>query len=242
MPAADATNGLRPVPFPTVPIAVLAIALTSLSSAVIWRPELHTIREMLIVLPRLSSMLWAIAGAIAIAGLVSVPLELMAIAAGVMLGAPRGAAAALLGALAGAALGYVVGRQIGATRLPRWMSRRSYRSARQLGARGVIGVLVLRLASVATSGSIHLVCGAGRVPFSTFMTGTLLAFVPAIAALAALGSLLRQTLLNPTTSNVAVTIVTAILLTAAAAILRTLLLIRQFAPSVSSHRARAEFG
>jgi hypothetical protein len=38
------------------------------------------------------------------------------------------------------------------------------------------------------------------------------------------------------------TIVAAILLTAAAAILRTLLLIRQFAPSVSRQRARAEFG
>jgi phosphatidylserine/phosphatidylglycerophosphate/cardiolipin synthase-like enzyme/uncharacterized membrane protein YdjX (TVP38/TMEM64 family) len=242
VPAADATNGLRPVPFPTVPIAVLAIALASLSSAVIWRPEFRTIREMLIALPHMPSMPWTIAGAIAVAGLVFVPLELMAIAAGVVLGAPRGAAAALLGALAGAALGYVLGRQIGAIRLPRWMSRRSYRSARQLGARGVIGVLVLRLASVATSGSIHLLCGAGRVPFSTFMTGTLLAFVPAIASLAGLGSLLRQTLLNPTTSNVVVTIVAAILLIAAAAILRTLLLIRQFAPSVSSQRARAEFG
>jgi len=242
LPAADATNGLRPVPFPTVPIAVLAIALASLSSAVIWRPEFRTIRETIIALPHMPSISWTIAGAIAVAGLVFVPLELMAIAAGVMLGAPRGAAAALLGALAGAALGYVLGRQIGAIRLPRWMSRRSYRSARQLGARGVIGVLVLRLASVATSGSIHLLCGAGRVPFSTFMTGTLLAFVPAIASLAALGSLLRQTLLNPTTSNVFVTIVAAIFLTAAAAVLRTLLLIRQFAPSVSSQRARAEFG
>jgi phospholipase D1/2 len=242
VPSADATNGLRPVPFPTVPIAVLAIALASLSSAVIWRPEFRTIREMLIALPNMPSMPWTIAGAIAVAGLVFVPLELMAIAAGVLLGAPRGAAAALLGALIGAGLGYVLGRQIGARRLPRWMSRRSYRSARQLGARGVMGVLVLRLASVATSGSIHLLCGAGRVPFSTFMIGTLLAFVPAIAALAGLGSLLRQTLLNPTTSNLVLTIVAAIFLTAAAAILRTLLLIRQFAPSVSSQRARAEFG
>jgi uncharacterized membrane protein YdjX (TVP38/TMEM64 family) len=150
--------------------------------------------------------------------------------------------ATLLGALIGAALGYLLGRQIGPARLSRWMSRRAYRSARQLGARGVIGVLVLRLASVATSGSIHLLCGAGRVPFSTFMAGTLLAFVPAIAALAGLGALLRQTLLVPTTWNVLQTVGAGILLTAAAAFLRTLLLIRQFAPSVSQQRARAEFG
>ena len=242
VPAADATNGLRPVPFPTIPIAVLAIALASLSSAVIWRPEFRTIQEMLAMFPGLPSIGWTVAAVIAVAGLVFVPLELMAIAAGTFLGAPRGAAAALLGALAGAALGYTLGRQIGPARLPRWMSRRSYRSARQLGARGIIGVLVLRSASVATSGSIHLLCGAGRIPVSTFLTGTLLAFVPAIAALASLGALLRHTLLNPTTSNVVLTIVAAILLTVAAAVVRTLLLIRQFAPSVSRQRARAEFG
>ena len=242
VPAADATNGLRPVPFPTIPIAVLAIALASLFSAVIWRPEFRTIQEMLAMFPGLPSIGWTVAAVIAVAGLVFVPLELMAIAAGTFLGAPRGAAAALLGALAGAALGYMLGRQIGPARLPRWMSRRSYRSARQLGARGIIGVLVLRLASVATSGSIHLLCGAGRIPVSTFLTGTLLAFVPAVAALAGLGALLRHTLLNPTTSNVVLTIVAAILLTVAAAVLRTLLLIRQFAPSVSRQRARAEFG
>jgi uncharacterized membrane protein YdjX (TVP38/TMEM64 family) len=105
-----------------------------------------------------------------------------------------------------------------------------------------MGVLVLRLASVATSGSINLLCGAGRIPFATYMTGTVLAFVPAVAALAGLGALLRWTVLDPTMSHGLITIGAAVLLTALAAILRTLLLIRQFAPSVSDHRARAEFG
>jgi phosphatidylserine/phosphatidylglycerophosphate/cardiolipin synthase-like enzyme/uncharacterized membrane protein YdjX (TVP38/TMEM64 family) len=242
VPPADATNGLRPLPFPAIPLLVLAIAVAALSSAVIWRPEFRGIQALLIAIPQMASMTWIIAGAIAVSGLAFVPLELMAIAAGAMLGGVGGALAALLGSLAGAALGYALGRQIGPARLPRWMSRRSYRSARQLGARGIIGVLALRLASVATSGSIHLLCGAGRVRFATFMAGTLLAFVPATAALAGLGALLRQTILEPATSNVLLTIGGAILLTAAAAILRTLLLIRQFAPSVSRQRARAEFG
>jgi uncharacterized membrane protein YdjX (TVP38/TMEM64 family) len=242
VPPADATNGLRPLPFPAIPLLVLAIAVAALSSAVIWRPEFRSIQALLTAIPQMPSMTWMIAGAIAVAGLTFIPLELMAIAAGTLLGGGLGSVAALLGSLASAALGYALGRQIGPARLPRWISRRSYRSARQLGARGILGVLALRLASVATSGSIHLLCGAGRVPFSTFMAGTLLAFVPATAALAGLGALLRQTLLDPVTSNVLLTIGGAILLTAAAAILRTLLLIRQFAPSVSRQRARAEFG
>jgi hypothetical protein len=74
------------------------------------------------------------------------------------------------------------------------------------------------------------------------MAGTLMAFAPAVAALAGLGALLRQVLLEPTLSHGLVAIGAALLMTALAAGLRTLLLIRQFAPSVSRHRARAEFG
>lgn len=242
VPPADATSGLRPLPFPAIPLLVLALAVASLWSAVMWRPEFRSIQALLTALPEMPSMTWTIVGAIAVAGLAFVPLEFMAIAAGTLLGGYRGGVATLLGSLIGAALGYAWGRRIGAAGLPRWMSRRSYRSARQLGAKGIIGVLALRLASVATSGSIHLVCGAGRVPFFTFMAGTLLAFVPATAVLAGLGALLRQTILEPSTRHVLFTIGGAILVTAAAAILRTLLLIRQFAPSVSGQRARAEFG
>jgi uncharacterized membrane protein YdjX (TVP38/TMEM64 family) len=177
VPPADATNGLRPLPFPTVPVIVLAIALASTSSAVIWRPEFQTIQDVLAAIPRVPSMGWISATVIALAGLVFIPLELMSIAAGVLFGVPRGGVVALVGSVVAAAIGYAVGRAIGPAGLPRWMSRRSYRSARQLGARGLMGVLVLRLASVATSGSIHLVCGAGRVPFWSYITGTVIGFV-----------------------------------------------------------------
>ena len=103
-------------------------------------------------------------------------------------------------------------------------------------------MLVLRLTSVATSGSIHLMSGAGKVPFTTFITATLLAFIPAIVAFTGLGALLRLTLLEPTTVHVLLTIAVALLVTAGSAVLRTLLLIRQFAPSLTNQRARAEFG
>jgi phosphatidylserine/phosphatidylglycerophosphate/cardiolipin synthase-like enzyme/uncharacterized membrane protein YdjX (TVP38/TMEM64 family) len=242
VPPADATSGLRPLPIPTGRMIVLAIALACLSSAVIWQPEFRTIQDVLAAIPRISSIALISTGAIAVAGLLFVPLELMAIAAGVLLDVPRGAIVALLGSLLAATIGYAVGHAIGPAGLPRWMNRQSYRSARQLGARGVMGVLALRLASVATSSSIDLLGGAGRVPFATYITGTLLAFIPAAAALGGLGALLRRTILEPTTSNVLLTVGAAVLLTAAAAVLRTLLLIRQFAPSVSHHRARAEFG
>jgi uncharacterized membrane protein YdjX (TVP38/TMEM64 family) len=242
VPPADATSGLRPLPIPTGRMIVLAIALACLSSAVIWRPEFQTIQDALFTSQRLPAAAWIATSAIALGGVMFVPLEVLAIAAGALFDLSRGAVVALLGSLAAAAIGYAAGRWMRPAGLPRWMSRQSYRSARQLGARGVMGVLVLRLASVATSGSINLLCGAGRVPFATYMTGTLLALVPAVAALSGLGALLRRTILDPTTAHVLLTVGGAILLTAAATILRTLLLIRQFAPSVSDQRARAEFG
>ena len=103
-------------------------------------------------------------------------------------------------------------------------------------------MLVLRLASVATSGSIHLLSGAGKVPFTTFITATLLTFVPVIAVFTGLGALLRLTLLAPTTYHVLLTIGVALLVMVGSGVLRTLLLIRQFAPSLTNQRARAEFG
>ena len=103
-------------------------------------------------------------------------------------------------------------------------------------------MIVLRLASVASAGSIHLVCGAGRVPFAAYMAGTVIGLAPAIVALSWLGGLLRHTLLNPSVSNGFTTIGAAVLLFALASGLRAFLLIRQFAPAMSGHRGRAEFG
>ena len=242
VPPVDATSGLRPVPMPIVPALVVAVVVAAIALAAIWRPELRAIQQTLVAVPGLPSMLWIGVGAFVVASLALVPLELMTIASGVLLGARQGAVVALLGSLATAALAYAVGRALGSARLAPWISRRSYRSVSQLGARGVMGVLVLRLASVASAGSIHLLCGAGRVPFAAFLAGTAIGLIPAVAALTGLGALVRHTVLHPSITNALMTVGAALALTACAVTLRTLLLIRQFAPSMSSHRARAEFG
>jgi uncharacterized membrane protein YdjX (TVP38/TMEM64 family) len=165
----------------------------------------------------------------------------MAVASGVLFGS-LGGVVAFVGSMVAAAVGYAAGRAIGAAGVARWMSRRAYRSGRQLGGRGLLGVIVLRLSSVASAGSIHLLCGAGRVRFPVYLAGTVIGLIPAIAALSGLGALLRHTLLHPSVWNAAITIAAALLVLAVAAGVRTLLLLRQFAPSVSRHRGRVEFG
>jgi phospholipase D1/2 len=177
-----------------------------------------------------------------LAGVLLIPLELLMLVAGVYYGVLHGGAVALAGSLATALIGYAAGRAIGPAALTNWISRRSYRSIRQLSMRGLVGFIVLRLASVASAGSIHLLSGAGRVAFWTYLVGTIIGLAPVIVAITGLGSLLRRTLLNPTLSNGLTTIGAAVLLIALLSGLRAILLVRQFASTVSSHRDRAEFG
>ena len=189
-----------------------------------------------------TSSLWIGIAVFIIAASLLVPLELLALAAGIVIGGLRGTMVALAGSIVAAVIGYGAGRIIGASGVTKWISRRSYRSARQLSAARVRDVIALRLANVASAGAIHLLCGAGRLPFLTYMTGTVVGLAPAIAVLSGLGSLLRHTLLNPTVANGLATIAAAAILVAVVAGLRALVLIRQFAAAVSSHSTRAEFG
>jgi phosphatidylserine/phosphatidylglycerophosphate/cardiolipin synthase-like enzyme/uncharacterized membrane protein YdjX (TVP38/TMEM64 family) len=241
VPAVDATGGSTPLRLWILPAIALLAALVTFA-AINTRPEFQAIREALQGTASVPSALWTGTTAFVVAGLLLVPLELLTIAAAVAFGALRGGLVAAIGSLALAVIGYVAGRAIGASGVARWVSRRSYRSVRQLGARDVIGVLALRLSSVASTGAIDLLCGAGLVPFMAYMSGTIIGMVPAIVALSVLGSVFRDALLEPSMSNALTTIAVAVLLVVLAAAIRTLLLIRQFGPSVARHRDRAEFG
>jgi phosphatidylserine/phosphatidylglycerophosphate/cardiolipin synthase-like enzyme/uncharacterized membrane protein YdjX (TVP38/TMEM64 family) len=242
VPPVDAAYGHSPLRVWILPLIVLAAAAASTSWALTRRPEFVAIQDALAgaaVLPfgiAIGTMVFVLAT------LALVPVELMIIASAVAFGAVRGGAVAILGSLAAAVIGYAAGRAIGPAGLSRWMTRRSHRSARQVGAHGLAGVLVLRLSSVASAGAIHLVCGATRVPVAAYLAGTALALAPEIAALSGLGALLRHTLLHPSLWNGLTTIGAALLLIGCAAALRAFLLARQFAPSVSRHRRQAEFG
>jgi uncharacterized membrane protein YdjX (TVP38/TMEM64 family) len=244
LPPVEETRGRSPLRLWILPglVLVAAIVVAWASSSPTGRPLLQAMREALVAIPGTPESIWMGTAAFVLAGLLLVPLEILAIAAGLLFGWFPGGLVALFGSLATALAGYAAGRAIGTARLPRWMSRRSYRSGLQVGARGFLGVVVLRLASVASAGAINLLSGAWQIPFAVFVAGTTIGLVPAMAALAGLGALLRQTVLQPSISNGLVTIGAGIIFIILAAGLRTLLLIRQFAPSMSGHRDRAEFG
>jgi phospholipase D1/2 len=241
LPPVDVTHTRSPLRLWILPAIALLAALVT-SSAINTRPEFQEMRDVLQGTSSLPSALWMGTGAFVVAGLLLVPLELLTVAAAVAFGAVRGGIIAAIGSLALALVGYLVGHAIGASGVARWVSPRSYRSIRQLGAHRAIGVLVLRMSSVASTGAINLLCGAGRVPFASYMAGTVVGMVPVIVALSTFGGIFRDALLEPSLGHALTTIAGTVLLIVLVGAMRTLLLIRQFAPSVAMHRSRAEFG
>jgi uncharacterized membrane protein YdjX (TVP38/TMEM64 family) len=99
---------------------------------------------------------------------------------------------------------------------------------------------MLLLAGAASPRAVHLLCGAGRVPFGPYLAGTVVGLAPAIVALDALGALLGTVLIAPTVPNAVTTVVAALVVLGCALALRVFLAIRQFAPAMARHRARAE--
>ena len=139
VPPVDATNGRSPLRFWILAI-VLAVARRRRSDRrrSSGGRNSQTVQDALDAAPSHAGGTSGLAPALlSWPSLALVPLELLAIAAGVLFGLSRGGLVALLGSLVAAAIGYVAGRAIGPAGLHAWMSRRSYRSARQLGARGV---------------------------------------------------------------------------------------------------------
>jgi phospholipase D1/2 len=192
--------------------------------------------------PQMTSVFWIGVAAFLLAQLALIPLEAVVVLSGIILGGLTGGLVAFAGACGAAVIGYAAGRLLGTSRLASWMSRRAYRSARQLGARGVIGVAMLRMTSIASAGSVSLICGAAKVPFGAFLIGSILGLMPVVIVLSGVGSLIRFALLSPGWLNALIAAVGVLAACALAFGVRSLLLMRQFSPTERRHRERAEFG
>ena len=168
---------------------------------------------------------------VVVAHLALVPLELLAVLAGVAFGSTVGG---------GVAPRWRVDRRRrrlrrrarpGPGKLMSWMSRRAYRSTRQLGAHGVVGVAVLRLMSIASALSVHLVCGATRVPVGAYLLGSAAGLAPPMFVLAGVGSLLRTAFRDPSWVNGLTAAAGVVGACALAFAVRALLVARQFSPT-----------
>jgi phospholipase D1/2 len=183
------------------------------------------------------TLLLSIAG-----GLFFVPLEVSALVAVVLLGPFLGGALALAASLIAAGIGYACGRALGPQRVIPLIGRRAYRVWGGLPDRGAVAVGVLRMISVFSAASIHLLCGAARVPFRAYAIGTAGAFVPVVLVLSLMGGMLRHAIRRPSDWNTTFTIVVAVLLAGVVLRARRNLLVKRLHVARAEQEARAVYG
>ena len=177
-----------------------------------------------------------------LAAVLLVPVELLLVVSGLLFGFVGGGLAGFAGSLGAAIAGYIAGRMMGPAKVRDWMSLPAYRTGRQLIARNPVAVALLHFAGFVPAWSAHLICGASRIAVRHYLPGAVAGLLPAIVTLAGLGALLRETLLDPSLEHGLISMGAAAALIGVTAAVRTFLLVRRFAPGLSLHRRRAEFG
>lgn len=185
-------------------------------------------------------VMWSLIISVA-GGLLFVPLEVFVLVTAVLLGPFLGGALALTAALIAAAIGYGTGRALGAGRVIPLVGRHVYRVWRELPERGATSVAVLRLISVFSATSIHLLCGASRLPLLAYAAGTAGAFVPVVIVLSLMGGLLRHLIREPGAWSAVITIGAAAVFAAVGLRVRRNLLVKRVHAARVEQQPRARF-
>ena len=244
MPWVDASAGGNALRLWILPGIALAAALVAAWTATgdLRRPEFQQLQQVLIRASADPALIAIGAACFVMAAALLVPAELLILSAGIAFGFASGSLVAFAGSIVAACLGYVAGRALGESGLTKWMSQRSYRTTRQAQLRGPLAIALFRVTASAGAGAIHLASGARRLPFRDYLIGTVLALLPVVPAIAALGAMFRHLILHPSVWNSIITMAASFALIAVAGLVRMAVLIRQFRPAAATHQSRAEFG
>jgi uncharacterized membrane protein YdjX (TVP38/TMEM64 family) len=151
-------------------------------------------------------------GAFLVGGVAAFPVTLLIFAAAVLLDWWRAILYSLVGCLLSALLVYAVGRQVGRKHVARLAGRRLNRVNRLIARQGVLAVTAVRLVPIAPYSLVNLAAGAAKVPFRDFFYGTLLGMSPGIVGITFLTEQLEQLIRSPNALNVAVLLVTVLLM------------------------------
>lgn len=116
-----------------------------------------------------------------------VPGSIPSLAAGALFGPVLGVALTLAGATAGAVTAFEIARRLGRERTKRLLGRRGGAADAWIGARGIGGVVTLRLAPVVPFNALNYAFGLSAVGRRDHAIGTALGIVPGTVAFVALG-------------------------------------------------------
>ncbi len=135
--------------------------------------------------------------AFVLATLALVPVTLLLIQAGVLLGAKLGITIALLGVAASASIGFWLGRLSSRRLIIRFAGDRLRSLDRLFHKDAILSIMLVRVFPIAPFTVINLVAGASRCHFRAFILGSLLGMAPGILALVIFGRGLYALLLAP---------------------------------------------
>jgi uncharacterized membrane protein YdjX (TVP38/TMEM64 family) len=116
------------------------------------------------------------------------------------------------GALLGAAAGYAAGALLGRGTLSRLAGSRLDRVSRQIARRGLLSMTIIRLLPVAPFTLVNFAAGASHISFRDFVFGTMLGMAPGVAAITLFSSQLSEALRAPSTFNLAMLLLSSLLI------------------------------
>lgn len=215
----------RPALGRVVFVAVAALLLGGLALAWHWTP-LHDYLDIATVtrfgerLQRNSFAPLLVVGCYVLAGLLVMPVMVVIAVTGIVFGPWLGALYALAGSLASAAVTYGIGRAVGRDLVRRLAGRRINRLNRQLGRRGLLTVVVLRLVPVAPFSVVNVVAGASQIRLRHFLLGTLIGMTPGILLTVAFVDSIVAALRRPSLHSIALVAAVVAVVSAASWILQ----------------------
>lgn len=119
-------------------------------------------------------------GAYVIGSLLLLPITLLILVTGIVLGPALGTLYSFLGCLAGALATYAVGRILGQDFVRKMAGSKWKGIERKIDQSGIIAVATLRLLPVAPFTVVNIVSGAFKVPLRDYILGSLLGLAPGI--------------------------------------------------------------
>jgi uncharacterized membrane protein YdjX (TVP38/TMEM64 family) len=106
-----------------------------------------------------------------------------------------------LGCLLGGILTYALGSKVGRDAVHRMVGGRLNLLSRQLGKRGILAMVVIRLVPIAPFGVVNMAVGASHIRFQDFILGTSIGMLPGILMMTLFSTTLKNTLVRPSTGN-----------------------------------------
>lgn len=182
--------------------ALLLLALIGLAAAWQWTPlrdwlELDRVARLAVSVRESPLAPFIVVGGYVIGGLLSFPATILIVATAITFSPLTGFIYALTGCVASAVCCYGVGRMLGREAVQRFAGERINRLSRQLAERGLVAIMIVRLAPVAPFTMTNVAAGASHIRFWDFTLGTLFGMAPGLFAMTLFGDSLEDAIRRP---------------------------------------------